>query len=86
MSYMKNALNYEAVARTRKPKTTSCEHYWKMTHFILLAEKQDCAFCCPTEVIAHMSQSHSAFLAFQCFPVTVYINLFVSPVQTLKAR
>lgn len=63
-----------SIACTRKPQTTSCEHYWKMTHFIVLAEKQDCAFCCPSDDIACMIleklQNHSGFKGFQWFTLT----------------
>lgn len=69
MSRMRNALNYEAVACRRKPKTTSCGHYWRMTHFIVLAGKQDCAFCCPSDDITcrrntQKALNHSGFEAF----------------------
>lgn len=36
-----NLCNHEAISCIGKLTTTSCGHYWTMSHFIILAKKPD---------------------------------------------
>lgn len=73
-----NLSHCEAIGCIGKLTTTSCGHYWTMSHFIRLAERQNSASCWPGGDTARWISMNLFFLFLVCF---VFVFCFVN-VQT----